>query len=182
MSGKSLGAGKPITLEWFNNNKKNITRILDIGAGSGTYIKLIKQDNNICSKAEWVAIEAWKDYIEKYQLENVYDSVFNQDARLIDWNIIGKFSVAIAGDVLEHMTKEDAIQLVNNVLIHCKTLIISIPIVHMPQDEIEGNPFEVHVKDDWSHDEVMSTWQQYIVKHYRKSSKSKIGVYWLSNQ
>jgi SAM-dependent methyltransferase len=182
MSGKSLGAGKPPIVEWFKENKKNITRILDIGAGSGTYIKLIKKDSKLCENAEWVAVEAWKEYIEKYQLENMYDTVLNQDARLIDWQNVGDFSVAIAGDVLEHMTKDEAIQLVNYVLMHCKTLIISIPIVHMPQDEIDGNPFEVHVKDDWSHFEVMDTWKQYIIKHYQKSSKSKIGVYWLSKQ
>jgi hypothetical protein len=78
------------------------------------------------------------------------------------------------------MTKEEAIKLVENVLTNCQTLIISIPIVHMPQDEVNGNPFEVHVKDDWSHDEVMSTWAPYIKSVYRKSSKSKLAVYWLS--
>jgi hypothetical protein len=81
---------------------------------------------------------------------------------------------------MEHMTKAEAVALVEQILDHCKTLIISIPIIHMPQDAVEGNPFEVHVKDDWSHDEVVSTWTQYIKQSYRKSSKSKIGVYWLS--
>jgi hypothetical protein len=50
----------------------------------------------------------------------------------------------------------------------------------MPQDELEGNPFEVHVKDDWSHNEVIATWGAYIKETYRKSGKSKIGVYWLT--
>lgn len=182
MSGTSNRSGKPFTLEWFKENEKNITRILDIGAGSGTYIDLIKHDAGLCKNAEWVAVEAWEEYVTKYQLSDKYDAVLHQDARMLNWNNMGEFSVAIAGDVLEHMTKDDAIQLVEKVLHHCKTLIISIPIVHMPQDEIEGNPFEVHVKDDWSHEEVISTWKQNIVKHYRKGSKSKIGVYWLSKQ
>jgi hypothetical protein len=50
----------------------------------------------------------------------------------------------------------------------------------MPQDEVNGNPFEVHVKDDWTHEEVMQTWNTYVKNFYRKGKKSKIGVYWLS--
>lgn len=178
--GYSLSAGKPETLEWFVKNEKNIDRILDIGAGSGTYINLIKFDNKTCTTAEWVGVEAWQNYIEEFNLTEKYNSIINQDARKLNWDLLGSFSVAIAGDVLEHMTKEDAIILVENILKNCKTLIISIPIIHMPQDEINGNPFEVHVKDDWSHEEVMATWGQYIKSVYRKGSKSKIAVYWLS--
>jgi hypothetical protein len=141
---------------------------------------LIKIKNQVAVDAEWIAIEAWQPYIDKFDLTNKYSQVVNQDARKLDWNQLGQFDVAIAGDVLEHMTKDEAVTLVEQVLAHCKTLIISIPIIHMPQDEIEGNPFEVHVKDNWSHDEVMSTWPKYIKNHYRKSGKSKIGVYWLT--
>jgi hypothetical protein len=70
------------------------------------------------------------------------------------------------------MTKQDAIELVEQILKPNTTLIISIPIRHMPQDAINGNPFEVHVKDDWTHQEVMDTWQSYIFNTYRKSPKS----------
>ena len=179
--GYSLRGGKPETAQWFKENEKSISRVLDIGAGSGTYIKLVKEEFNICKNSRWVAIEAWEPYIEKFNLKSMYDEVINQDVRKIDWDSLGKFSVAVAGDVLEHMTKDEAIALVDQVLKQANTLIISIPIVYMPQDELEGNPFEVHVKPDWSHDEVMSTWGSKIKKFYRKSVKSKIAVYWLTN-
>jgi len=179
--GHSLRGGKPETAQWFKENEEAITRVLDIGAGSGTYVRLIKDEFNICKDSKWIAIEAWQPYIEKFNLRDIYTEVINQDARKLDWNILGHFSVAIAGDVLEHMTKEEAIVLVSQILQNCKTLIISIPIIYMPQDELEGNPFEVHVKPDWSHDEVMATWSTKIKKFYRKSPKSKIAVYWLSN-
>jgi predicted TPR repeat methyltransferase len=179
--GYSLSTGKAETLEWFQQQGP-FHRILDIGAGSGTYINLIKIKNRVCESAEWVGVEAWPEYINRFELKDKYSQVINQDARALDWNTLGKFDVAIAGDVLEHMTKAEAVTLVDQILDHCNTLIISIPIIHMPQDAVEGNPFEVHVKDDWSHDEVMSTWPEYIQQHYRKSSKSKIGVYWLSKR
>lgn len=178
--GYSLRGGKPETAEWFKQNQKNITRVLDIGAGSGTYARLIKQEFNLCHTAEWVAVEAWTEYISKFGLADLYDRVINQDARTLDWSQLGYFSVAIAGDVLEHMTKAEAVELVDRVLQHSETLIVSIPIVYMPQDAVEGNPFEVHVKPDWTHDEVMSTWAPLIKNFYRKSVKSKIAVYWLS--
>lgn len=177
--GTSLSSGKPEILKWFKNNEKKITRILDIGTGCGTYIDLIKF-NNVCPNAEWVGVEAWQNYIDKFRLVEKYNTVINQDARSLDWQQLGKFSVAIAGDVLEHMSKQDAIVLVNSILENCDTLIISIPIIYMPQDEVNGNPYEVHVKDDWSHDEVIKTWSMYIKESYRKGHKSKIGVYWLS--
>ena len=178
--GYSLRGGKPETAEWFRQNESSITRVLDIGAGSGTYAKLIKQEFDLCKHAEWTAVEAWADYVEKFELASLYDRVINQDVRTLDWSSLGHFSVAIAGDVLEHMTKQQAIDLVDNILKHADTLIVSIPIVYMPQDELEGNPYEVHVKPDWSHDEVMETWAPFIKHVHRKSVKSKLAVYWLS--
>jgi SAM-dependent methyltransferase len=177
--GISVDLGKPQTLEWFENNQTSIKRILDIGVGSGTYINLIKLSNNICFDAEWVAIEAWKPYIDEFKLESKYNRVVNTDARKLNWDDLGKFDVAIAGDVLEHMSKDEAITLVDQILENCKTLIISIPIRYLPQDEINGNPFEVHVKDDWSHEEVLETWPQYIKNFWKKEKKSLVGVYWL---
>jgi 2-polyprenyl-3-methyl-5-hydroxy-6-metoxy-1,4-benzoquinol methylase len=179
--GTSLASGKDQILEWFLKNEQNINTVVDIGAGSGTYIGLIKESNQCCNNANWIGIEAWQPYIQKFNLEDRYNKILNQDVRTIDWTQLGP-DVVIAGDVLEHMSKQDAIVLVDQILKVSKTLIISIPIRHMPQDAINGNPFEIHVKDDWSHDEVMHTWPQYIKNHWRKSIKSKIGVYWLYSQ
>ncbi len=170
--------GKDQILNWFKENKNHITKVLDIGAGSGTYPSLIKNSGDIFN-IEWTGIEAWEPYILKYNLETLYNKLIIQDARTVDWNSIGLYDVAIAGDVLEHMSKEEAIILVNNILKISKTLIISIPIKYLPQDAYGGNPFEIHVKPDWSHDEVISTWGTFITDSYRKSAKGKIGVYWL---
>lgn len=177
----SLRTGKAETLKWFQDNESTIKKIVDIGPGSGTYINLIKEENNCCSNAHWVGVEIWKPYIEQYNLETRYDQILNQDIRNVDWATLGPISAVIAGDVLEHITKEEAIALVDKILSVTDTLIVSIPIVHMPQDEhTYENPYEAHIKDDWSHEEVMGTWPHYIKNHYRKSRKSKLGVYWMA--
>ena len=49
--------------------------------------------------------------------------------------------------------------------------------VHYPQDAFEGNHFEIHVKDDWSHEEMMDTFPQ-IVKSW---TGREIGCYLLSS-
>lgn len=181
----SVNLGKPEVVNWFKE-QLNISRILDIGAGSGTYINLLKINNNICADAEWIAVEAWEPYIGEYNLKALYSNVVCQDIRLVDWDQLGSFDVVIAGDVLEHMKKDDAIALVDKILDHTKTLIVSIPICFCPQDDYGGNPFEIHVKDDWSDEEVTSTWGQYIKKKYTGSMPRKrdvpfhLGVYWLS--
>ncbi len=175
----SSRVGKLETLKWFQDNEPHITRILDIGVGSGTYAKLLK-NNNVCTGAEFIGIEAWEPYIEQFGLTSLYNQIINQDVRQISWRELGNFDVSIAGDVLEHVTKEEAISIVDQVLEISKTLIISIPVVHMPQDAYEGNPFEIHVKPDWSHEEVLSTWPTYIKNSYRKSRKAPVAVYWLS--
>ena len=176
--GTSLPSGKDQILGWFQDHAQNIATIVDIGAGSGTYINLIKESANCCADAKWIGIEAWQPYVAKFNLADRYDQLINADVRTVDWSTLSP-TVVIAGDVLEHMSKSDAVNLVDQVLNSAQTMIISIPIRHMPQDAINGNPYEVHVKDDWCHDEVMQTWAPYIQQSYRKSVKSKIGVYWL---
>lgn len=176
----SLKAGKSETLAWFQEHHKEITKIIDIGPGSGTYINLIKEQHNCCNSAYWIGIEVWGPYIKKYNLEQRYDQVINQDVREVDWKSLGPVSVVIAGDVLEHITKDQAIELVDKILSVSETLIVSIPIVHMPQDEhAYENPYEEHVKDDWSHAEVMDTWSHYVKHYYLKGKRSKLAVYWM---
>lgn len=176
----SLKGGKAEIAAWFRENAASIHRVLDIGPGSGTYARLIRVENQLAPRAHWTAVEIWKPYIERYGLAEIYDTIINQDARRLDWKTMLRFDVTIAGDVLEHMTKIEAIALVDNILTNSGILIVSIPIRHMPQDDqAYDNPYEAHVKDDWSHDEVMETWGHNITAFYRKSVKSKLAVYWM---
>jgi len=176
----SLRSGKEQTLAWFVENQKQIQTIVDIGPGSGTYINLIKEQAGCCVDARWIGVEIWAPYIEQFRLRERYNDIINADVRTVDWTQL-KPDVVIAGDVLEHMTKPDAVKLVDQILAVAKTLIVSIPIRHMPQDEhAYENPHEAHIKDDWSHEEVMDTWGHYVKHSYRKSVKSKLGVYWMS--
>lgn len=171
--GKSSREGKEIIIDWIKDLSP--TLILDIGAGSGTYKKLCTK-NRVCNNATWIAIEAWKPYIDNFKLNSVYDQVLNQDIRNVDIASLGNIDITFMGDVLEHVPKEDAVNIVDAVMSVSKFAVISIPIVHWPQAERHGNPYEVHVKDDWSHDEMLETFSKYIKKF---NQGNEIGVYWL---
>lgn len=167
--------GKDVIIEWIKQ-KTDIVRILDVGCGAGTYPILLKQENNLLINAEWWGIEAWSEYIERFNLHTLYNHIVNDDARKINWGELPDFDLVIFGDVLEHMSKEDAQQLVNNAILKSKYVVISIPVHHSPQGAWEGNPFEIHVKDDWTQEEVLSSFPN--IKDYLRKTKT-IGVYWL---
>jgi len=168
--------GKQTSCNWIAEVADTITHVIDIGPGSGTYINLLKYKRKILSKATWTAIEVWEPYIDEYKLKEKYDEVIVQDVRSVDWNMFSNVDLIILGDILEHLTKEDAITLIDKLVSIGKYVLLSIPIVHYPQEEEFGNPYERHIKDDWSNEEIISTFGKYITKH---EINSIIGVYWL---
>lgn len=153
--GNSSYEGKEWTQAFIQFCGQDIKSVLDIGPGQGTYYHIL---NRQLADATWHAVEIFKPYIDKFNLSDFYDEVYNQDAR--DFYPSQNYDLIIAGDVLEHMTKDEAVALVNRLLKHTKHLLISIPIVKWPQDEINDNPNEVHVKDDWSHSEVIESFDK----------------------
>ena len=169
----SSPSGKKKIRQWVSTLQVN--RVLDVGCGEGTYPKLLKDTYKILENAEWWGIEAWTKYIEEFNLHQLYDVVLNDDARKIQWDKLPTFDLVIFGDVLEHMTKEESQSLVSSALSKSHYVIISIPIVHSPQDAVDGNPFEIHVKDNWSHPEVLESFPNIIDSQGTK----KIGVYLL---
>jgi len=168
--------GKAKTAEWIAEHT-DIKHILDIGCGEGTYPLLMKNEFNVALDATWWGVEVWKENIIKYNLETLYEKVINEDARKLNWDEMPKFDLVIFGDVLEHMTKEESQLLVKSALKHSKYCLISIPIQHFPQGEHEGNPYEEHVKDDWSRSEVLESFPCITRDHGSK----KIGIFWLES-
>ncbi len=143
--------------------------MLDIGCGSGTYAKMFPE-------ACWTGVEAWEPYVEQFGLNDLYKTLIVGDARTT--LPAGHFDVAICGDVLEHMAPAEAKALIENLLGRADVVIASIPIGHWPQDEVNGNPFERHVKDDWTHEDVCKL----IGDPVYICQDGEIGVYVWSNK
>lgn len=126
------------------------TTVIDVGPGDGKYGKLVKAyDKNI----HVTGVEVWAPYAVEYELSKIYDVVHICDARIYP---SFEADLVILGDVLEHMTRHDATNLWTRISEEADAALISIPVVHMPQGHVHGNPFEEHVVDHWTHDDVLS--------------------------
>lgn len=124
--------------------------LLDVGAGAGTYARLLAEDR----PARLVALEVFEPYVERYGLNELYDEVILGDARTTD---LPEADVVVLGDVAEHMSVAEAQDLWRRAGEAARRAVfMSIPIVHYPQGELEDNAHEVHVVDDWDHDKVLA--------------------------
>jgi len=127
--------------------------VLDIGPGVGTYAKLLKD----LPIERITGIEIYEPYVHTYRLRTYYDEIIVADAREADFPAV---DVVILGDVAEHMSEDDALRLWDKARAAAKQAVyLSIPVVHYPQGEIEGNPHEVHIVDDWDHDRILKTFE-----------------------
>jgi glycosyltransferase involved in cell wall biosynthesis len=114
---------------------------LDIGPGCGTYAQLFPD-------LEWTGVEVWEPYVSGHNLRNLYSTLHVEDART--WVPNRRWDVAVAGDILEHMTEQEASQLLKKLRECADTVIVSLPIGYLPQGELEDNPYQAHVTDNWS--------------------------------
>lgn len=125
--------------------------VLDIGPGVGTYAKLLKD----LPIDRITGIEIYEPYVTTYRLRDYYDEIVVADAREAD---LPAADVVILGDVAEHMSEPEALALWDKARKAARRAVyLSIPVVHYPQGEIEGNPHEVHVVEDWNHERILET-------------------------
>jgi hypothetical protein len=135
------------------------TTVLDVGAGQGTYLNLIR--DGLGAGVIVNAVEVWQPYIDEFNLLSRYDKLFPIDVR--EMTNFG-YDLVILGDVLEHMSESDALILWERISKQAKYGMISIPIVHYHQDAINGNPYEVHVEEDWTVERVLEKFS-HIIEH-----------------
>lgn len=129
-------------LKVFLSNVNDVSSVLDIGPGAGTYFDLL---SDTFKNARWTGIEVWKPYIERFSLSSKYDIIINDDALKIDWPSMDNYDMIIMGDVLEHMPEHDALRLINSAVAKSRLVIMSIPIITLIQGAEEGNPYETHL-------------------------------------
>lgn len=131
--------------------------LLDVGAGCGTYAR------PWCGQADppyLIGVEAWRPYVGRFDLNMLYDQVIVRDIRDLFPSEWPRVDVVVLGDVLEHMTREDAVRVWELARYAArKAVYLSIPVVHSPQGHINGNPFEQHVVEDWSVASVLSAFE-----------------------
>ena len=134
-------------------------RVLDVGCGFGKYGVLAREyldvwDERI-GRERWqtriVGIEAFPAYRNPIH-EYVYDAVHYGDASQVLPTIDGQFDVVLILDVIEHLEKAAAQQLVRESFRRSAVVIVSTPAEFYAQTALCGNPFEMH-RCHWTADD-----------------------------
>jgi predicted TPR repeat methyltransferase len=149
---------------------QGIKTILDIGPGFGAYARILRDDPAVRKNLERIeAVEIYQPYINQFHLARHYDAIYVADVRDVaaaDDSLQGGYDLIIFGDVLEHMTRAEALAVWQWASRYATYGMISVPTVHWPQEGLE-NPHETHVQDDLTAEEIIAdygpfhTWRQY---------------------
>ena len=119
------------------------TEILDVGAGSGVYSDLLwNRFKNLD------ALEIFPNYIQMFELEKRYRSVIQADIRHFNFNSYG---LLIMGDILEHLTTQDAQSILEKVKMNDQGVMIAVPYLYEQGEEF-GNIHETHLQPDLTPD------------------------------
>lgn len=141
---------KPAIRTFIRQAYGRLDAILDVGPGCGTYGQMLRIRNPRID-----AIEIFPEYIEKFGLRTIYRQVFIGDIRYIDDQILTKnnYKLIVIGDVLEHLSVEDARAIVSR-LTKYSDLLVAVPYC-LPQGSVGGNDHEAHLQEDLTHEIFM---------------------------
>jgi hypothetical protein len=129
----------------------NPRSILDVGVGFGKWgivaREYLEAWQGRFRREEWKVriegIEIFDDYRNPVW-DAAYDKIHIGDAnRLVP--ALGQFDVGLICDVIEHIDKSTGRELLNQLLGHCRTVIVTTPISFWPQEEEHGNPHQKHL-------------------------------------
>ncbi len=144
--------------------KINPERVLDVGFGTGKWGFLIREKFELreCKKKEQfkmiidcIDIDGrWVNPIHRY----IYNDIIIHDIRTYDTL---DYDLIIVCDILEHLTKEEGMELVDKLLMCCNYLIISCPfgsistISQKSESILNEFPNERH-KSEWVHTDFIN--------------------------
>ena len=136
----SIDEGKAMIAEYLNEMITDEEMVvLDLGCGQGTYGKLIQKP---CYK---IGVDA-VDYYREYGLMMIYDKFCVHDIRDTVWLKTLNFAdICVCGDVLEHLSVEEAKAVLGALEAFCGAIIVALPF-RWKQDDWNG--WEGHKQAD----------------------------------
>ena len=134
----SYNDGKTEVVEWIKSHFQVNQTCLDVGACNGKWSKLLG-DYLIMD-----GIEVYEPYVTMYGTRKYYRQLYISDIRNFHYEY---YDLIIFGDVLEHLSVEEAQKVLEYAYSRCDNFIIAVPYC-MPQADRDGNPYEVHQQAD----------------------------------
>ena len=114
-------------------------RVLDVGAGEGTYYNYLGDYFKLMD-----AVEVFKPNIDNYDLANKYHNVYNIDIKDFKHDY---YDIIIFGDIIEHLDIKDAQDVLKYAYKKCDELIVAVP-YELEQGIEEDNIYEIHKQPD----------------------------------
>ena len=146
MHGVSLGYYKKEVKEYLESKFDKDAKVLDVGAGSGTYFNLLHDYFEHID-----AVEVFKPNIEDNHLADRYENVYNEDIRNFKYDF---YDIIIFGDIIEHLEVFEADRVLRYALDRCKELIVAVPYSYK-QGIAYGNVYEIHKQDDLTKENML---------------------------
>ena len=133
----SYDFGKSEVCAWIRAHFPRTSTILDVGAGDGKWRRLLREYETMDAVEAYGpnVTELWKSF---------YRNVFQADIRRFEY---GRYDLIIFGDVIEHLSPQDAQAVLAYAAERCRDMVVAVPWLYR-QDAIYGNPYEVHLQPD----------------------------------
>lgn len=134
----SYAEGKEFLEGWIRGRFQEGSTCLDVGACDGNWF------NRLGEYLQMDAVEIWQPNIEHHRLESRYRKVFCVDAAELEY---GDYDLILFGDVIEHMTVEQAQKAIGYAKAHSREILAAVPFLYR-QGAMYGNPYEAHLQED----------------------------------
>jgi hypothetical protein len=161
-------AHRDVIKNYIVTNFTTDSKIVDIGAGAGTYADLLPE-----YKLE--GVEIFEPYVVEYDLRNKYKKLYIDDATRFKY--YRNYDLVIMGDVLQTMVVEHAHKVLSNIVKHGVSIIIQVPYLYV-QGVCNDNVYEEHQQADLTHEVFMERYSEFSPELL--ASDDVCGVYVIS--
>lgn len=136
---------KSRALERFSHSAilSRIQGVVDLGAGAGLWRSHSRKLP--IGQKPWTAVEIHRPNVQRFKLKERYDHVVQRDFRKIKYGKLGGH-LFIFGDVLEHLEREDALDVVRRASSMGSVVVVMpfSPTTSAEQGASDGNEWERH--------------------------------------
>lgn len=140
---------RTLFLSIIDNNLEDCNTVLELGAGTNTYLRKLKKRMII------TAFNIHKPSLHEASKNNIYDHYIHGDVlRLMSFFRPNSYDAVVAFDLIEHLQKEKGYELIENMIqIAREKVIIYTPNGFLAQPPTKDNPFQEHLSG-WTYEEM----------------------------
>lgn len=168
--------------------KLNPESILDVGVGFGRWGILFREFLEIWENGKYdgnwdrviEGIEIFPGYLKDYH-KFFYDNIYNENALDFLRSTKKKYDLIHCGDIIEHFSKDEGLELIDLCLEKGKYVMINIPIgKNWEQEATKENPYEEH-KSTW-YNKDFRKYKYHIIKKFTDFTLRDFSVVLLSKE